>query len=53
MNEEKKVKPKQYTHIDYTAFLIYLMKTHKPFERAMEELGINIAKSTVNRNIKK
>ena len=52
-NENKKVKPKQYTHIDYEALLIYAMKNHISIERAIEEHNLTIARSTVIRYIKK
>ena len=51
--EEKKIKPKQYTHIDYEALLVYTMKKNIPLEQAIEENGLQIARSTVIRNIKK
>ena len=50
---EKKIKPKQYSHIDYEALLIYMMKHGVSLERALEENGLDIARSTVNRNISK
>ncbi len=54
MNEtESKIKPKQYSHIDYEALLIYTMKRHISLERAIEENGLTIARSTVIRNIRK
>ncbi len=53
--EEKasNIKPKQYTHIDYEALLIYAMKHHISLERAIEENNLAIARSTVIRNIRK
>jgi hypothetical protein len=53
--EEKasNIKPKQYSHIDYEALLIYAMKHHISLERAIEENGLVIARSTVIRNIRK
>ena len=54
MNEtDQKIKPKQYSHIDYEALLIYAMKKHISLERAIEENGLTIARSTVIRNIRK
>ena len=49
--ETKRIKPKQYSHIDYEALLIYAMKRHISIERAIEENGLTIARSTVTRNI--
>ena len=49
--EEKKIKPKQYSHIDYEALLIYVMKHGVSLEKALEEHGLDIARSTVIRNI--
>ena len=49
----KKVKPKQYTHIDYEALLIYVMKNHTSVVQAIEDLEIDIARSTIVRNINK
>lgn len=51
--EEKKIKPKQYSHIDYEALLIYAMKNHISLEKAMEENELAIARSTVIRNIRR
>ena len=51
--QEKEIKPKQYSHIDYEALLIYAMKKHISIERAIEENGLTIARSTVTRNIRK
>ena len=53
MENKKAVKPKQYSHIDYEALLIYIMKKHISMEQAIEELDLNIARSTVVRNINK
>ncbi len=53
MDENKKIKPKQYTHIDYEALLIYAMKNHISLEKAIEDNGLTIARSTVIRNIRK
>ena len=47
------IKPKEYFHIDYEALLIYAMKKHVSLERAIEENGLTIARSTVIRNIRK
>ena len=41
---ERKVKPKQYSHIDYEALLIYAMKNHISIEKAIEENGLTIAR---------
>lgn len=53
MKDKKEVKPKQYSHIDYEALLIYIMKNHISMEQAIEELNLNIARSTIVRNINK
>ena len=50
---EKKIKPRQYSHIDYEALLIYVMKNGVSVEEALEDHGLNIARSTVIRNITK
>ena len=54
---EKHRKPKEYTHIDYEALLIYAMKKHVSIEKAISDFELNIARSTVvrsmNRIIKK
>ena len=50
---EKEIKPKQYTHIDYEALLIYAMKNHMSIEQCISELKLNIARSTLLRNINK
>ena len=53
MSENKSVNPKQYTHIDYEALLIYVMKNGMSVEQAIEEFDLGIARSTVIRNINK
>ena len=53
MENKKAVKPKQYSHIDYEALLIYIMKNHISMDQAIEELDLNIARATVTRNINK
>ena len=53
MENKKEVKPKQYSHIDYEALLIYIMKNHISMDQAIEELDLNIARATVTRNINK
>ena len=53
MEKSKKVKPKQYTHIDYEALLIYIMKNNITVDKALEVFGLDIARSTVIRNIRK
>ena len=53
MKNKKEVKPKQYSHIDYEALLIYIMKNHISMEQAIEELNLHIARSTIVRNINK
>jgi len=50
---EKKIKPKQYSHIDYEALLIYMMKCGVSMEKALEENGLDIARSTVIRSIER
>lgn len=50
---ERELKPRQYSHIDYEALLIYAMKRHISVEKSIEENGLTIAKSTVVRNIRK
>lgn len=50
---ENQIKPKQYSHIDYEAILIYAMQHGVSIEKTLEENGINIARSTVVRNIEK
>ena len=35
MENKKTVKPKQYSHIDYEALLIYIMKNHISMEQAI------------------
>ena len=54
MKEEnnKGLKPKQYTHIDYEAILIYAMKNRISIEEALAMNGLDIARSTVVRNIR-
>ena len=51
--EEKKIKPKQYSHIDYEALLVYMMKRGISAEKALQEHGLEIARSTLIRNIEK
>lgn len=53
MSKEKKVKPKKYTHIDYIALLTHVMKRRISVESAIDELELNISRSTIVRNIKK
>lgn len=53
MENKKTVKPKQYSHINYEALLIYIMKKHISMDQAIEELNLNIARATVTRNINK
>lgn len=50
---QKKIRPKQYTHIDYEALLIEAMKERCSIEECIERNGLNIARSTVSRNISK
>lgn len=50
---EKRIKPKEYSHIDYEALLIYAMKNHVSIEKAIEDNGLTIARSTVTRAIKR
>ena len=52
-NRQRKIKPKQYTHIDYEALLIEAMKERCSIEECIARNGLNIARSTVIRNIKK
>lgn len=51
--KERKVKPKQYTHIDYEAILVQTMKERCSVEECLRKNGLEIARSTVVRNIKK
>jgi hypothetical protein len=44
-------KPKQITHIDYEALLIYVIKHDLTLEQAQEEFGIS--RRTIDRNILK
>lgn len=54
MDKKRSIRPKQYTHIDYIALLIYIMKNYVSMEQAMNENGLSsIAKSTITRNLKK
>lgn len=53
MEQKSSIRPKQYTHINYTALLIYMMKNRVSMEQAMLDNGLNIAKSTVTRNLRK
>lgn len=53
MEKEIKRKPKQYTHIDYEALLVYAMKRHISIEDTIKELELSISRSTVVRNISK
>ena len=50
---EKRIKPKQYTHIDYEAILIEAMRERCSIEQCIENNGLTIARSTVIRNINK
>ena len=52
-NQKRKIKPKQYTHIDYEALLIEAMKERCSIEECLARNGLDIARSTVIRNIKK
>jgi len=49
----KNIRPKQYTNINYEALIIYAMKNRVSIEKAILENGLNIARSTVARNIEK
>lgn len=51
--DQSKFKPKQYTHIDYEALLIYVMKNRTSVENAVIELELKVARSTIVRNINK
>lgn len=53
MNENKKVKPKQYSHIDYEAILIYSMKNRVSIDDIIKKFNLDIARSTLIRNISK
>lgn len=48
-----KVKPKQYSHIDYEALLIYVMKKRISVSKVIEELELDISRATIVRNINK
>lgn len=50
---QRKIKPKQYTHIDYEALLIEAMKERCSIEECIARNGLDIARSTVIRNIRK
>ena len=50
MNE---VKPKQYSHIDYEAILIYAMKNRVSIDDIIKKFNLDIARSTLIRNISK
>lgn len=52
-NKQGKIKPKQYTHIDYEALLIQAMKERCSIEDCLARNGLKIARSTVTRNIRK
>lgn len=49
----RRIKPKQYTHIDYEALLIEAMKQRCSIEECLKRNGLDIARSTVIRNIRK
>ena len=51
--KKNEIRPKQYTHIDYEALLIYVMKNNVSLEEAIKENNLSIARSTVIRNIRK
>lgn len=51
--EPKSYKPKQYSHIDYEALIIYLMKHRISVEQAIKDLDLNISRITVTRNLNK
>lgn len=53
MERPNEIRPKQYTHIDYEGLLIYAMKNRRSIEESLKELDIDIARSTVGRNLKK
>ena len=53
MKEKKDIKPKQYTHIDYEALLIYVMKNHTSVSKTIKELNLGISRDVVVRNIRK
>lgn len=53
MKEKKEIRPRQYTHIDYEALLVYVMKNHTSVSNAIEELNLDISRSAVVRNIRK
>ncbi len=44
---EKRIKPREYSHIDYEALLIYAMKNHISVEKAIKENGLTISRITV------
>ncbi len=50
---QKRIKPKQYTHIDYEAILIEAMQERCSIEECLARNGLKIARSTVLRNIRK
>ena len=51
--EKKIYRPKTYTHVDYEALVIYAMKHRVSIEQAICDNNIEIARSTIVRNIKK
>lgn len=50
---QKRIKPKQYTHIDYVAILIQAMQKGCSISECITRNGLDIARSTVTRNIRK
>ena len=50
---DKKVKPKQYSHIDYEAILIYMMQQKVSLQKTLDDHNLDIARSTFERNINK
>ncbi len=52
-NTQKRFRPKQYTHIDYEALLIMAMKERCSIEKCLEKNNIQIARSTIIRNVRK
>ena len=52
-NKQGRIKPKQYTHIDYEALLIQAMKERCSIEECLARNELKIARSTVIRNIRK
>lgn len=51
METQKSYKPKQYSNIDYEALITYVMKKHISVTEAIIQLGLNVTRTTVERNL--